>query len=309
MLCSSVVALAIVAACGRTSETPASTENAATAPASSAAAAAPPPSSGWTVTEGIATPESVYFDEASGYVFSSQINGQPTERDGNGRIVKLGADGSVIAADWVTGLNAPKGLRAHNGTLWAADLGEVIAIDIATGRITSRVPIEGAQFLNDVAIGSDGTVYVSDMLGNRIYAIKDGAVSTFAEGEQLLEYPNGLLVDGNRLIVGAWGKPEADFTTKVPGRLFALDLKTKQKTLITPKPFGNIDGLESDGQGGYVVSDYLAGRILLVSASGESKEVGRYMPGTADIGVIRSINTVIVPHMNENKIAAYEVRP
>ena len=303
----SVAAFAAVA-CGRTSETPASSGDAAPAAAAPAAAAVPQPSSGWTATEGIATPESVYFDEVSGLVFSSQINGQPTDRDGNGRIVKLGADGTVIDANWVTGLNAPKGLRAHDGTLWTADLDELVAIDIASGRITSRVKVEGAQFLNDVAIGSDGTVYVSDFLANRIYAVSNGKVSTFAEGEHL-EYPNGLLVEGNRLVVGAWGKPEADFTTKVPGRLYALDLKTKEKTLITPKPFGNIDGLESDGRGGYVVSDYLAGRIVLVSATGESKEVGRYMPGTADIGVMRSINTVIVPHMNENKIAAYEVRP
>lgn|SRR5688500_13124455 len=301
-------AVAAAAACNRNPESPASGGTPAADTAAPAANAVPRPKAGWTVTEGIATPESVYFDEASGFIFTSQIDGQPDARDGNGRIVKLGADGSVIAADWVTGLNAPKGLRAHDGMLWTADLDELVAIDIASGRIASRVKVPGAQFLNDVAIGSDGTVYVSDFLGNRIYAVKNGAVSTFAEGEHL-EYPNGLIVEGNRLIVGGWGKPEADFTTKVPGRLYALDLTTKEKTLITPKPFANIDGLESDGQGGYVVSDYVAGRIILVSKTGESKQVGQYMPGTADIGVMLSINTVIVPHMNENKIAAYEVRP
>ena len=88
----------------------------------------------------------------------------------------------------------------------------------------------------------------------------------FAEGEDL-EYPNGLLVEGDSLVVGGWGKPEADFTTKVPGRLFKLDLKTKKKTLITPEPTANIDGLESDGKGGYIVSDYLAGKILHISAT------------------------------------------
>jgi hypothetical protein len=138
------------------------------------------------------------------------------------------------------------------------------------------------------------------------YAIKDGKVTTFAEGEQL-EYPNGLLVEGNRLIVGSWGKPEADFTTKVPGRLFALDLITKQKTLITQKPFANIDGVESDGRGGYLISDYLKGKILRVSASGETRDVQTFMPGAADIGFIPSINAVIVPHMNENKVAAYDI--
>jgi len=292
--------LAVVAAC---TPSPPAAEAPTTTPAP---AAAPKPAAGWTVTENIATPESIYYDEDSGFIFTSQINGMPTDRDGNGRIVKLNADGTVAAADWVTGLNAPKGLRAHNGTLWTADLDDVVGIDIASGRITTVAKITGAQFLNDVAIGADGTIYVSDFLANRIYAMKDGNVTTFAEGEQL-EYPNGLLVDGNRLVVGSWGKPEADFSTKVPGRLYSLDLGTKQKTLITPKPFGNIDGLESDGRGGYLVSDYLKGKILRVSASGESTDVRQFMPGAADIGFVPSINAVLVPHMNENKVAAYDI--
>src|ERR1700704_3608731 len=65
--------------------------------------------------------------------------------------------------------------------------------------------------------------------------------------------PTACLWKAARLSLQAGGKPEADFTTKVPGRLFSLDLKTKKKTLITPEPFGNIDGIESDGQGGYIV--------------------------------------------------------
>src|SRR5688500_4865719 len=296
--------LVLIAACNRApEETPAPVVTSAVSPP---AAAAPKPTAGWTVTENIATPESIYYDEPSGFIFTSQINGMPTDRDGNGRIVKLNADGTVAAANWVTGLNAPKGLRSHNGTLWTADLDDVVGIDIASGRITSVAKIAGAQFLNDVAVGPDGTVYVSDFLANRIYSLKDGTVTTFADGEQL-EYPNGLLVDGNRLIVGAWGKPEADFSTKVPGRLYSLDLTTKQKTLITPQPFGNIDGLESDGSGGYLVSDYLKGKILRVSASGESTDIQTFMPGAADIGFIPSINAVLVPHMNENKVAAYDI--
>ena len=127
---------------------------------------------GWTATDGIETPESVYVDAASGFIFASQIAGMPDGRDGNGRIVKLGGDGQVVSSTFVTGLNAPKGLRAHNGTLWTADLDEVIGIDIATGTVQTRVKIAGAMFLNDVAVGPDGTVYVSDMMANRIYAIQ-----------------------------------------------------------------------------------------------------------------------------------------
>ena len=295
----------LLAACGGGSQPPAEPPAAET-PAPAAAPAPVPLVGGWTATDGIETPESVYVDAASGFIFTSQIAGMPDGRDGNGRIAKLGGNGQVISSTFVTGLNAPKGLRAHNGTLWTADLDEVIGIDIATGTVQSRVKIAGAMFLNDVAVGSDGTVYVSDMMANRIYAVRDGAATVFAEGEQL-EWPNGLLVDGNRLIVGGWGKPKADFSTDVPGRLFALDLQTKAKTLITPKPFANIDGVELDGRGGFVVTDYLAGKVLQVTAAGESREVRQFMPGTADIAFVPTGNVLVVPHMNENKVASYDL--
>jgi sugar lactone lactonase YvrE len=290
-----------LAGCGR-NEAPAEESTPAEAPAPRSGAV----TAGWMATDGIETPESVYVDTASGMIFASQIAGAPDGRDGNGRIVQLGNDGRVISSTWVTGLNAPKGLRSHNGTLWTADIDEVIGIDIASGKITTRVKIAGAMFLNDVAVGGDGTVYVSDMMANRIHAVRDGMATVFAEGEQL-EWPNGLLVDGNRLIVGGWGKPKPDFTTDTPGRLYALDLQTKQKTAITANPVANIDGLELDGRGGYIVSDYIAGKVLQITSAGEVRELRQFKPGAADIGFIPQGNVLLVPHMNENTVAAYDL--
>ncbi len=293
----------LVAGCGGPANPP---QTAETTIAPALVARAVPVTAGWTATDGISAPESAYVDPGSGFIFTSQVVGMPDARDGNGRIAKLNGDGTVIAADWVTGLNAPKGLRSQEGTLWVADLDEVIGVEIATGKVTAHVKLDGSMLPNDVACGADGTVYISDTFGSKIYAVKDGKASVFAEGESL-EYPNGLLVEGDRLIVGGWGKPEADFSTKVPGRLFALDLKTKQKTLITPNPFANIDGLESDGRGGYIVSDFTAGKILHVTAGGDSILVRQFAQGTADIGFLPASKIIIVPHMNDSKVATYDV--
>ena len=268
--------------------------------------ASPAPPAVWTLTNGVDTPESVYIDSASSSIFVSMIVGAPDARDGNGRIARLRQDGSLVSASWVTGLNAPKGLRSHNGVLWTADLDEVIGIEISSARITTRVRIPEAKFLNDVACGADGTVYVSDMLASKIYAVKDGRATIFAEGEDL-EYPNGILLDGDRLIVGGWGKPEADFSTKVPGRLFSLDLKTAKKSLITEKPTANIDGLESDGHHGWYISEWSSGKILRVMANGSINLVAKFAPGTADIAFTHVGHILIVPHMTENKIVAYDL--
>ena len=191
--------------------------------------------------------------------------------------------------------------------LWVADIDEVISIDIASAKIASRIKVDGAKFLNDVAAGPDGTIYVSDMMASRIYSIRDGKATVFAEGEQL-EYPNGLFVDGERLIVGGWGKPEADFSTKVPGRLYWLDVKTKQKTLITKQPLGNIDGVEQEARGGFVVTDYMAGKLLQVAETGESRLVRQFKPGLADHTFLYAQGDILIaPHMNENTVAAYDI--
>jgi hypothetical protein len=290
------LAIALLAACNRPVDQ--------TAVAEAPAPERVPISAGWTTTEGIATPESVFVDNASGFIYVSQIDGTPDGKDGNGRIVKLRGDGSVVDANWATGLNAPKGLRACGGSLWVADVGEVMGFDLANGQMRWHVVIPDAGFLNDVECAPDGSVFVSDMMGNKIWAVNGTAAVVWAEGEQL-EWPNGLLVDGGRLIVGAWGRPEADFTTKVPGRLFALDLKTREKTLITQQPFANIDGVESDGRGGFIITDYLAGKVLRVAADGQVRELRVFPAGTADHAFVTGANIAIIPHMNENKVAAY----
>ena len=305
ILSAAVVAAALTVCCGGGSSAPLA-ESAAPAAAPPAPAASPV-TAGWKATEGIATPESVYLDEGSGFIFSSQIDGAPDGRDGNGRIAQLSGDGRVISASWVTGLNAPKGLRSHNGTLWTADLDEVIGIDIASAKVTSRTKIAGAMFLNDVAVGPDGTVYVTDMMANKIHAVRDGKASVFAEGEQL-EWPNGLLIDGNRLLVGGWGISRSLTSPPTCPAISSRSIcRRSRRRSITPKPFANIDGLERDGRGGYIVSDYVAGKILQVSSSGETRELRQFMPGSADIGFVSSGNILLVPHMNENTVASYNL--
>lgn len=270
-----------------------------------AADTAAAPAGDWVLTEGIATPESAYFDPVSGLIFSSQIDGEPGGRDGNGRIVSLRPDGTLVDAQWATGLDAPKGLRVCDGVLWTADIDTVIGFTVETGAEVARVAVPDAQFLNDVAcVGA--TVYVSDTMTSRIHVVADGTASVFVEGEEF-EHPNGLLIDGARLIVGGWGKPREDFSTEVPGRLYAIDRATRAKTLITPDPIANIDGLESDGSGGYLVSDYMAGTILRVFGDGRTETLRTFEPGAADIGFIPEPGVLIVPHMNENRLAAYNI--
>jgi outer membrane protein assembly factor BamB len=127
------------------------------------------PAAVWTIAQGLAQPESAHYDSASTTLFISNLSGGAADKDGKGWIAKADADGKMIAAQWVKDLNAPKGLRSYQGTLWVTDIDRVLAIDIKTGQIKHTIAVEGAKFLNDVAVDNDGVVYVSEMHDSKIF--------------------------------------------------------------------------------------------------------------------------------------------
>lgn len=263
----------------------------------------------WTASEGISNPESALYVESLKTIFVSNVAGGPTDKDGKGWISKLDENGKVVTAQFVSGLNAPKGLGYHKGMLYVTDLGELLVIDAKSGKIKKRIELPGVKFSNDVSIAKNGDVFVSDTLGNTLYKVtKKGAVK-FAEGEDT-EAPNGVFVDGKHLVVAGWGKEVgADFSSKVPGNVILFDLKTgKRSSVVTKAPLGNLDGIEKVNGDTWLVSDWMAGKVFKLNAKdGTAVEVVSGLKGAADIGYIAAKKIVIVPRMNEDKVTGYLV--
>jgi hypothetical protein len=268
----------------------------------------------WTLTGDFASPESAYYDVASNAIFVSSINGQILEKDGNGYISRLSPEGKMVSAKWVTGLNAPKGIRSLGGTLWVTDIDDVVSIDIASARVTARIKVDGAQFLNDLATAPDGTIYASDSNLARIYAVKDGKSSVFVQGADQVDVPNGLLVDGTRLVLGTIGVSGARGAgggrgpgPPPSGHLYAFDLKTKQRSQLTKDAVGGIDGIEPDGRGGLLITDVIGARLLHVAESGQTRVLAKFSGGGADFGYIVSKRIAIVPFLAANNVSAYDL--
>jgi sugar lactone lactonase YvrE len=258
-------------------------------------------------TGGFKNPESAFFDAEAGAVYVSNVNGEGTAKDGNGFISKVSPDGKVVAMDWVTGLDAPKGLAKVGGKLYVSDIDRLAEIDIASGTVVKRYDAKDAKFLNDVAADAAGNVYVSDMATNTIWRLSGETFEVFL-ADAKLEGPNGLLVEGDTLLVGAWGVMTDGFATKVPGHLKAVSIKDKT---ITSRgdgaPTGNLDGLEPFGDGTYLVTDWMAGNVLSMTADGKALELTNLGQGTADLGFDPKTQTAFIPQMKTGVLYGFKV--
>src|SRR5436190_11080348 len=118
-------------------------------------------------------PESALYDSKSNSLYVSNM--------GAGTIVRIGADGKVIKNDWVTGLTSNKGSALFNGLLYTAETAAVAVIDVDKATIVKRIPIEGAQMLNDVAVDSKGIIYVTDTRSGKVYRIEADKPAVYLE--------------------------------------------------------------------------------------------------------------------------------
>lgn len=253
-------------------------------------------------------PESVVYDSKQKLFFVSNVNGAPDAVDGNGYISQLSLDGKLIKQHWLTGLNAPKGLAIVGDTLYVADLTELVAIDLKNNKISMRYPATNAKFLNDVAADTNGNVYVSDMLTNTIYRLSQGKFEVWLH-DDALEDPNGLLVEGNKLIVASWGKMTDGFATDIAGHLKTIDISNKNiQSLGNKTPAGNLDGLEPDGKGNYFVTDWMVGKLLFITPAGTSTTLIKLDQGSADLTVLPQQKLIIIPVMLSNNIVAYRIK-
>lgn len=274
----------------------------------------------WETPVDLENPESVVYAPKQNLLFVSNINGKPDQKDQNGFISTISpSNGSIVKLNWITGLNAPKGMAVNdnNSRLYVSDITNLVEIDIDGKKIVKIFNAPGSAFLNDVAMDSQGNIYVSDTVTNTIYKLdrdvnnsNNTTLQAWLRSPQL-NGPNGLHVDNskNRLIVASLGE-----MSKPGAGIKVVDLKNKSISSLgqegSTSPFGGLDGIESDTtETHYYVTDNPAGRLYDVNANGTeySTLIELGTQGTADLGFIPSQSIIIIPIMQDNKLVAYKL--
>ncbi len=245
----------------------------------------------WETDAVLTTNESVLYDPKERLFFVSNIDGQPTDKDGKGFISKLATDGSIVEMQWVSDLDAPKGMAIFNGKLYVTNIDELVEIDLKSGDITERYRVAAALFLNDVAVGEE-KVFFSDMKTGRLHLLANGMVKTLAEN---MENLNGLAYHN--------------------GHLYALSDAGLLK-VSTEDGSADIVNSEINGGDGLVVLDdetFIAsrwkGEIWFIGKSGTRKLLDSKAEEiqTADIGFMPEEKLLLVPRFFSNKVTAYKL--
>ncbi len=279
----------------------------------------------WETPTELKTPESVIYEPNGNVLFVSNIDGPPDRKDKQGFISKVSPlNGSIIELNWVTGLDAPKGMTIinnnnNNKILYVSDITDLLEIDINSGKIINRYNAPGSAFLNDVASDNQGHIYVSDTVTNIIYRLDAKSLRNSSNNNTSLQVwlqspelngPNGLYVDNtnNKLIVvssGAFSKPG--------GSIKVVDLQNHTISSLgkegTAVPIGGLDGIEADSTGRhYYVTDGAAGKLYVVDSNGTGYEtLDLQKRGTADLGIILDQDMIIIPMIQDNKLEAYRI--
>jgi hypothetical protein len=244
----------------------------------------------WETPAIIAIPESVL--PGQNILFVSLIDGGGWDADGKGGVGKLSLNGKNYDSTWTTGLNAPKGLGKFGNRLYAADINEVVVINISNGKVEKKISVPDAQMLNDITVSDKGIVYVSDSKTGKIWKIQNDQPSVFLEN---IKGANGLKAIGNDLIF-AEGKNlnKADANKKI--------------THIAEVTEG-IDGIEPVGNGDFLVTSWV-GYIYYVHADGHFEtllETHDQKINAADIGYNAEKKIVYVPTFLAKKVVAYKL--
>jgi streptogramin lyase len=251
----------------------------------------------WESDSKLTTAEGVVFDEKRGVYYVSCIGGvPPTKEDGDGFIATLDQRGTILDLTFATGLDAPKGMAVSDGNLYVTDINELVIINIET-RSMQRIAIKGAQFLNDVALAPDGSIYFTDTNTNTIYQYAGGLVKEYLQDDRLSN-PNGIYVDEETIYVVSYSV--GDFNT--------VDIKSKAITKKAIEAFPGGDGVAPWG-GGFVVSNW-NGEVYYSNSTWSADKIldtKEAKMNAADIMINPKSGELLIPTFFGNSVAAYKI--
>ena len=271
--------------------------------------------------------ESCAYDAERGLIVVPNRGAPQSVQTNDAWVSLIRSDGSVHTVRWIgvqppdrradlappLVLNEPLGSEIAGGLLYVADrdggtgpddpsVAVVRRFDLETGAPVGDLRVEGAPWFNDVAVAADGTVFATQTgdLGRnpdpstwRVWRIgADGAASVVVEGAPLFQ-PNGIALDGGRLVVANYGD-DAVLTFTRSGEWVQTERAAQ----------AGGDGLVVLADGTKYVSSIAHGGVSRIRPGEPAELVARGIPTAASMCYDAGAHQLVVP-MNPNHGLAF----
>lgn len=283
-----------------------------------------PVSSNVKVFGAIYSAESCSYDESRGVIVVPNRVVPQSVQANDAFVSFINHDGSVHTARWIgvqppadratltppLVLNEPFGSDIINGKLYVADrdggtsasdpsVAVIRAFDMKTGAPAWQARVPGVDWINDVEVSDDGTVYGTrtgsqDSTTWQVWRVApDGTPALFIQGAPL-NLPNGIAFDAQGNIVVVNIGDDAVLTFSPAGKL----VKTEHAAQA-----GN-DGLVIMRDGTKYVSSVRFGGVSRIRPGRPAELIARNIPSAASMCYDAGANQLVIP-MNANNALAF----
>lgn len=232
-------------------------------------------------------PESIAFDSAHNRFLISNV--------GSGSIIAMDEDGN-FSKFMTKEFDAPKGIFAKGDLLYVTDPTSIHVVSMGEAKILQTHPIPDSKGLNDIAMGEDGKLYITDMLGNAVFILDPATKGIERVVSPLLQAPNGIVYDRPRRQMFIVNNSEHS-------PILSLNVNDNSVSIFMDTIYSNLDGIAIDDLGRIYFSSWAEEMIIQIP-----QEQNRFITdlkgykGAADLYYHLPTNELIVPMLTKNKI-------
>lgn len=213
-------------------------------------------------------------------------------QSGSGFLTLLNKDGQAI--DWriVDQLDSPLGMALHDSKLYLIDNNRVKIYGWPDYRLLETVDLD-TTVANDLAISSDGTIYVSDTAKHQVIKVMpDRTQSVFTDKPQF-KGANGAAVHSNFLYIGGT-------------RLWRIDLDNNNIQTIGPDWLTDIDGIEIEPDGTLQITP-VGGPLVRIGSDDKVEVISGPGVSSANHGFAEQLNLALIPTGYDNTVIAIKL--
>ena len=268
---------------------------------------APPAAAPVAAVGGFESPEAVKYDAAQDVFFVSNFGPRTGDNqlDNNGFISRMRPDGTVDSLRFIAGgrgsavLHMPRGMAIRGDTLWVCDADAVRGFNRTTGAALGVFDFTALApgFLNDVTVGGDGALYVTDTGKQLVYRLSNRVIAVAYQGSAI-RGPNGITWDsaGNRFLIAPYSGGNNLHAWTAGSDPVALSGGTGEE----------MDGLEIIGRDSILVASQKDSSLHVVTSVAGAAVI-RLRGEPADIAWDPGRRVVAVPYISRDTVELFRV--